>query len=288
MHSRSRVVRRFLHVSAWLLAGALLPRPASPCTIFTLSQGGAVFFGGNEDQAPNASYLVVDRKGAYGVVYLATPWDRWPLVMATGVNEKGLCFDSNWIPEERLARRAGLKAPKEWAVTLLMKECSTVEELLPRIATFDWGDSVDYQVHFADSTGDAAVIHPGADGRMTYTRKPKGDSRLVSTNFNLRRLEDGSWSCKRYETANALLGRALSARSATLDSARGALEATRQSGAVSTIYSELYDLRAMRMYIFYAGDFSRPVELDVARLLAENKRGLKRPLAELFREGGGR
>ena len=38
------------------------------CTIFTVSEGKAVMFGGNEDQMPNSSFLVVDNSGSFGVI----------------------------------------------------------------------------------------------------------------------------------------------------------------------------------------------------------------------------
>jgi hypothetical protein len=60
------------------------------CTIFTVSNGETVMFGGNEDQTPNSSFLVVDNSGTFGVIYFATPWKEMPLVMQMGINERGL------------------------------------------------------------------------------------------------------------------------------------------------------------------------------------------------------
>jgi hypothetical protein len=54
------------------------------CTIISVSNGETVLFGGNEDQPPNSSFLVVDKRGTLGVVYFATPWQKWPLVVTNG------------------------------------------------------------------------------------------------------------------------------------------------------------------------------------------------------------
>ena len=74
------------------------------CTIFTASNGETVMFGGNEDQQPNSSFLLVDNIGTFGVVYFATPMKEYPLFMQMGINEMGLCYDTNWIPKVARSR----------------------------------------------------------------------------------------------------------------------------------------------------------------------------------------
>jgi len=244
--------------------------PASACTIFTASKGDTVFFAGNEDQRPNEAYLFVDTSGSYGVVYIGTSWANWDMVMQTGINERGLSFDSNWIPLEALNPHPERGTPGEWVVTHILKECSTVEEALDTAFMFDWGESMEYQVHFADATGDAAVIHPGADGEIAYTRKSEGDGYLVSTNFNLVRLETGDYSCRRYDTASEMLSGLGLGEDFTVEFAASVLDATHQEGGVSTIYSTVYDLSGGIAYLYYDHRFDEPVVLDVA---AELERG---------------
>ncbi len=74
------------------------------CTIITASNGETVMFGGNEDLPfyTKSSYLLVDVSGPLGVVYFANPWKKWSLVTQIGINEMGLCYDTNWIPKEKL------------------------------------------------------------------------------------------------------------------------------------------------------------------------------------------
>jgi len=244
--------------------------PASACTIFTASKGDTVLFAGNEDQRPNEAYLIVDTSGSNGVVYIGTSWADWDMVMQTGINERGLSFDSNWIPLEALNPHPERETPREWVVTHILKECSTVEEALDTAFMFDWGESMEYQVHLADATGDAAVIHPGADGELTYTRKSEGDGNLVSTNFNLKHLGTGDYSCRRYDTASDMLFGLGSGEDLTVEFAASVLDATHQEGEVSTIYSTVYDLGEGIAYLYYDHRFDEPVILDVA---AELERG---------------
>jgi len=211
------------------------------CTIFTASNGETVMFGGNEDQTPNSSFLVVDNGGTFGVVYFATPWKEIPLVMQMGINEKGLCYDANWIPKEKLNPHPERKSQNEWAVTQLMRGASTVEEVLSKIFTYNWGGSIDYQIHFADKSGDAAVIHPGTNGELTYTRKSKGNGYLISTNFNLAKLDKGNWSgsysSDRYKTADKMLSKIDAQNNLTVELMASVLNATHQNSDSKTLYS---------------------------------------------------
>jgi hypothetical protein len=281
------------------LSISLLVAPTTnACTIFTASNGESVMFGGNEDQKPNSSFLLVDRSGTYGVVYFATPWKKWPLVPQMGINEKGLCFDTNWIPKEKLnphpERRAkfwtikepGKKDRFEWVITYLLKESTTVEEVLSKIFTYDFGDSISAQFHFADKYGDAAVIHPGVDGELTYTRKPKGNSYLISTNFNLAKLvNDPKLSLKkRYKTADEMHSKIVKENDLTVESVAAVLAATHQNRwfGAKTLYSAVYDLQKLRIYLYYNRQFDEPYMLDVKEELAKNEFGRKVSLKELI------
>jgi len=256
------------------------------CTIFTASNGETVMYGGNEDQTPNSSFLVVDNGGTFGVVYFATPWKEIPLVMQMGINEKGLCYDANWIPKEKLNPHPERKSQNEWAVTQLMREASTVEEVLSKIFTYNWGDSIDYQIHFADKSGDAAVIHPGTNGELTYTRKSKGNGYLISTNFNLAKLHKGNWSSSyssdRYKTADKMLSKIDAQNNLTVELMASVLNATHQNSDSKTLYSVVYDLQNLGIYLYYDRRFESPYILNVKEELAKTTFRRKVSLTDLI------
>ena len=256
------------------------------CTIFTASNGETVMFGGNEDQAPNSSFLVVDNSGTFGVVYFATPWKEEPLAMQMGINEMGLCYDGNWIPKEKLNPHPERKAQSEWAVTQLMREASNVEEVLSKIFTYNWGDSIDYQIHFADKSGDAAVIHPGTNGELTYTRKSKGNGYLISTNFNLAKLDKGNWSSSyssdRYKTADKMLSTIGGKNDLTVEFMASVLNATHQNMRIKTLYSAVYDIQKLLIYLYYDRLFDAPYVLDVKEELAKTTFRRKVSLTDLI------
>ena len=151
-----------IFVSTLLFNALVVLSPSSACTIISASHGEKVFFGGNEDQALTSSFLVVDNRETYRALYFATLGEKNQPVMQMGVNEMGLSFDVNRIPEAKLNPHPDRKSPDELLKNILGKLAS-VEEVLSLLPVYDWGASLAAQFHFADKTGDAAVIYPGAD-----------------------------------------------------------------------------------------------------------------------------
>jgi len=264
-------MKKFVKLSVFFLLfiPLFIVPPTTACTIFTVSNGERVLFGGNQDQTPSNSFLVVDKSGTFGVVYFATPWKQMPLHMMKGINEMGLSFDMNMIPKERLIPHPERKHQNEWAITQLMKEVSTVDEVLSKIFTYNWGNSFGFQIHFADRSGDAVVIHPGRDGELTYSRKPKGKGYLLSTNFNLERLDKGTWSCRRYEAADKMLSKISTKSDLTVDFMASVLNATHQDQRFQTIFSTVCDLQKLRIHLYYNRKFDVSYVLDIKKELAK-------------------
>lgn len=281
-----------------VFAVLLMVSQAAACTIFSASYGQKVFFAGNEDQRPqnSVSYLVVDKMGRYGVVFFATPWGKWPMVMEAGINEKGLCYDQNWIPDEKLNNHPEKIKAVDHPSWQLMRECATVEDVLANYQKYNWGGhwggTIEFQIHFADKTGDAVVLFPDKNGELTFIRKPKAASYLVSSNFNVRLMQEGDFSQSmswvgwdRYNTADKMLARIKSEKDLTVKSVAEVLKAVRQPDGArsSTIYSELYDPQNLRIYLFYNHQFDTAYVLDVADVLAKTKGRLRRvPLKDLI------
>ena len=237
---------------------------ATACTIFTFSKGDTVLFGNNEDyyNRSDVIYFVPSDGESYGAVYLGQRYtDRYN--PQGGMNEMGLAFDANAIPEARLNDHPELPQPRTWLAVMMMEECATVEEAVEMAGSYSWGASMAYQLHLADATGDAVVIGPGPDGEIAFTRIG-GEGYLVSTNFNLADPGDGPESCWRYEEASARLDELESVDEPALEDVSGVLEAVAQrGGAVNTIYSNVFDTRRQVAYIYYFHQFDEAVAIDL-------------------------
>lgn len=259
---------------------------AIACTIFTATKGNTVLFASNEDQASNKSYLVIDPTGKYGVVFFATPTADSPLVMQMGINEKGLSYDINTISTEKLNPVPNAIQQKEWALVALMRESSSVNELLNKFFTYDWGNSIAYQIHLADRFGDAAVIHPGEDGTLTFTRIDKNKGYLVSANFNVRDEGFNKYLPGRYKTAGNELKKLSSDESLTQEFMTSVLEKTHQEGGwinpYRSIFSVVFNLNTLDIRFYYESKFDKPYLLNVRSELSKTTGKKTIPLPEVI------
>ncbi len=255
------------------------------CSVFTISKGDRVFFAGNDDYINPDSYYWVDPGGGkrYGVIWVGTRDN-----VQQGVNEKGLAYDANGLPwidvNPHLERPAVIGDYTIYPVKI-MHECATVEEVIDWVNTHRWHSYMHDQMQFADATGDAVIISAGIDGEVAFTRKPEGDSYLVSTNFNVANPSNGyGYPCPRYETATENLESLLDQEDElTFQDAANVLDAVHEEGAASwTIESMVADLPNGIVYLYYFHQFDKPVVLNVAEELANLRTGV--PLSKLFPE----
>jgi hypothetical protein len=103
-----------------------------------------------------------------------------------------------------------------------------------------------------------------------FTRKPPGDSYLVSTNFNVANPANGFGVDSRYGTTQRLLGTLLSREDGlTAQDTAGVLDAVHVAGGTSwTIESLVADLPNGIIYLYYFHQFDKPVVLNVAEEIA--------------------
>jgi hypothetical protein len=253
------------------------------CTIFAASFGNTVLYGNNEDYTnPNTYYWVnPPGDGTYGGVYVG--FDN--LSPQGGINEKGLAFDYNALPKAALNPHSELPARGD-IMRKIYQNCSTVEEAIAMAKKHNWGTSIRWQVLLADATGDAVVISAGPDGELAFTRKPKGDGYLVSTNFNRANPENtypGSYPCWRYNKAVEMLERIKNEKDLTVGYFRSILDAVHVEGAVgNTLYSNIFDLKNGIIYLYHWHQFVEVATLKVAEEIAKASSPVR--IKDLFSE----
>lgn len=270
---------------------------ALACTIISAKRESTVMLGGNKDLPPTNAFMVIDKRGKLGVIYFATPWKQWSLAEHSGINEKGLCYDINWLPTEGLTAQPEKMRQNEWVITKLMQEATTVEEVLEEIFKYNWGDSLSYQVHFADKSGDAVIISPGLDGQLTYSRRPVGSNYLISTNYNEARRLRASWLGldvpyklifdSKYRDADEILTGLNSEHDLTVGVMVSVLKATHRNWwfntplSIKTVYSTIFHPSKSLVYLYLNRQFDDPYIIDVQKQLKESKSYKKISLADL-------
>ena len=254
---------------------------AAACTIFTVSEDGVVLFGNNEDYTnPNTYYWVEPAQdGYYGGVYFGFD-NFWP---QGGINEKGLSFDINSLPETPMIDHSELPYPDTYEGYSILRSCATVDEAIAHVRQFNWGPAMWGQIHVADATGDAVVIGPGPDGELTFSRKGAGNGYLISTNFNVADPAGQESECQRYQKADELLKKVGISEQLTPEYVKQVLDATHQESAdTNTLYSTIYDLKRGIILVYYFHQFEEVVELNVKDLLDNKPEPVQ--LSSLFSE----
>ena len=237
-----------------------LVSPSSGCTIFTITDGNVVLFGNNEDNFQSRhgrvwSFPAVKNK--HGLVLFGFRLHDNFDIPVGGVNDQGLCVDMNAIPSPSLT----VHSEKEYfsgSFKQILEECSTVTEVKEWVKTRDITFLQTEQAHFADKTGDAAVMSLNSDGETYFTNKTT--DYLISTNFNLAQ-ETNNGQCWRYTIAKEMLG---SMDSVTVDNSKQVLNDT---ALPAIMYSYIIDLTNGLIYLYTYGDFNRVAVLSIEELV---------------------
>lgn len=250
-----------------LIAGTL--KATTACTIVTISKGEKVFFGNNEDWTNPNTYIWFElpKEGKLGGIYFGFN----DYYSQGGMNEKGLCFDANALPEMTLNNHPERLSAYRWVVRHIIEVASNISQVIQLAEEYNWGTSMAYQVHFADASGDAVVISPGTDGELNFTRMNTNDGFLVSTNFNLGYPPNGWLPCWRYPIATEMAENIEHDENLTMDTIRDILEATHQEGTYTTRYSNIFDLVTRDIYIYQNFNFTSVVKLNLDEELVKGK-----------------
>ena len=268
--------RRGFKVATAVVCALLLPAlgsspsdevAADSCTVFAVSKDHAAFLASNEDYEIRDSYWWTEpgEEGDFDVLYYGLD-DLRP---RGGMNEEGLCYDATGLPHALLNRHFDRTPLTVHFPIIALRECTTVEEVVALAGTYDWGRRMYYQVMFADATGDAVVISPGADGELAYTRKQEGNSYVAITNFNCADTDHGDYPCDRYETATLMLDAAQANGVLGPEICGSILERVSQTEAEAyTLYSSICDPVNKQIHLYYMRQYDHVAVLDVSEELS--------------------
>lgn len=287
------------YVSALILVALVIVGVASPfvgsnsinnslgCSIFTITLGDKILFGNNEDFYLTGTFIkfVPQTGDRYGYVTLGYDdndheYDGYAM---GGMNDQGLCFDSNGLPEVSLDPKPGQPMAAFHLMEEVLYSYSTVPEVIEWANTSTWYlNMLASQLHVADASGDVVVISAGTDGRIAFT--DMGDQHyIVSTNFNLANPDNhiaGCYPCWRHDTAVEMLEDITTEEMLTINACRDVLEAVHQEGTNPTRYSNVFDLKQRSIYLWLERNFEIVVQLNLDDELAMGYH--KSTIADLF------
>ena len=259
-------------------------RITSSCTIFTATIGDTVLFGNNEDYklnnayrwyvpAQNVSTTYFGDKEIYGAVFFGfdnnnyTDVDGWE---QGGMNEYGLCYDANGLPDIELNLNPSASYPyTPHALAQVLWDCRNVDEVITWFQNIKWEGTLGGQFHYADSTGDAVVVSVNSTGQWIFTGIDT--SFLVSTNFNLEDTGHGDYPCWRYNTATQILSEITTVDELNVSACADILYSVHQEGTYATKYSNICDPVNLEFYFNSGDEFSVSEKFNLTDKLSETE-----------------
>jgi hypothetical protein len=181
-----------------------------------------------------------------------------------------LFFDGFAVEEKPVGDQPGKPRFRGYLLEEALLTCATVREALALLDRYSRHFMRRFQVLLADAGGDAAIVEGEAVIRKTGPF-------LIVTNFRQSHTLPAEITCPRYRIAGDMLS-----RSTVIDRnlIRRILAATHSEGGFATQYSNIYDLRDRRVYLYNFHNFTEEVVIDLAVELS-NRTGV-RELRSLF------
>ncbi|MFX1566972.1 MAG: hypothetical protein ACFFCV_01245 [Promethearchaeota archaeon] len=261
------------------------------CTIFTVSDDDNVFFGNSEDEGGNRRYTEIwfspaISESTYGCAFLGfngnePGGDDIDGLAIGGINTEGLCYDANGILPVSFVNYSWslgqiMSYISCWEI--ILRECSSVIEVIEWYENHNMGGWWGNQIHWADKTGDAVIVSPSPDNGIAFTRKT-GDY-LVSTNFNPVDHSQGWYPCERYEfVTNRLDELSVEGDISRHDLIPILYEVSdpETEDYIGTVYSNIFDLKTQTIYLYIQRDFQNEVILNLYEELEKGSHTYKIP-----------
>lgn len=233
--------------------------PILACSGFTITKNDQVLIGHNKDwhNPQTTIHVYPAEEGSYARLFLEIPFphvfDRDYNVLAGGINEHGLCYESFVTPFNpasfELFKPPLFKNPVDY----LLQKYTTVEEVVTYLEShnlFFLNYILSYgQIFVADRSGDAAIIEGDEIIRI------QGDYQAC-TNFLQSNPSLGNYPCWRYEKIIESLENATTVNNSFVQSLLESVQLYAQ-------YSWILDPIELSLDLFHFHDFDQVIHLNL-------------------------
>ncbi len=242
------------------------------CTSMMAIKNSMVLVGHNEDWTHSHHWVnfIPAAAGRFGCFYIS--WGHsWPI---GGMNDQGLFLGDNSVAKTGWrADPAKQNFPGNPRLHIL-QTCATVADVRLFFDAYNVPLLNELRFPFADRSGAAMVVEYAGGSVRFVTEKTWYQ---VSTNFLRTDYPGTEVPCNRFRIAWQMLD---SANELSVPLIRSILSATHQEGEYSTVYSNIYDLKAGLIYVYRKYNFKEVVVLNLDDELKKGARTVK--LSKLF------
>jgi len=236
----------------------------SACTMVMVAKGDVILAGNNEDwRDPDTKMWVYPAsKNKYGRICFGFGNGY----TQGGMNDQGLFIDANALSYTDWTPSANKPYFRGDLMDHILKHCATVDEVLVFFKKYNFPSLANVKFPIADAKGDAAVVEWG-QGRLQCIKRTGWYQ--ISTNFVQSNYKPGEYSCARYKMAEKIFSKAGKVSIALV---RSVLSATHSEYSYPTLYSNIYDLKNKKVYLYNFHNFEEVVIIDLVRELKKGKK----------------
>ena len=242
------------------------------CTIVMTAKDGLVLVGNNEDR--NNTETIVTFVPASEKYYGRILFGYKDAPFQGGMNDQGLFIDGNAVAPTGWK----LNPEKEtfsWSVMMsVLATCATREDVKTFFDQYNISALERARFPVADRSGASMIVEFG-QGDVQFVER-KGWYQ-IATNFIISNINGHQYPCWRYRRADRMLSEA---EHLTLELIRNVLDSTHQEERSLTVYSNIYDLKEGKIYLYNLRNFEEVVTLNLREELQRGERQID--LSTLF------
>lgn len=235
------------------------------CTAFYIAKDNVIFAGNNEDwfDYKTKMWVVPSEDGKFGGIYFGFS----DFIRQGGINEKGLFFDGFATDPLEVVNSKSKPHFQGRLADHVMATCETVEEVVNIFSKYNLEGFKTGMLMFGDAYGKSVII----EGDEFIINK-KGQQ--ICTNFYQSKIKRSDIDCWRFLEAEKMLN---TATEISIKFCKSILKAVHVD---FTQYSNIYDLKNKKIYLYHYHNFNHVVEFDLQEELKKGER--KYDIATLF------
>jgi hypothetical protein len=221
------------------------------CTGIYYEDGNIVLAGNNEDWMNPFSkiWFLPAEQNKYARVYFGFSEGG----TQGGVNDQGLFFDGFATKSLKVSLSTDKKVYEGDLAQKVMEECSTVDEVVAVFERYNLQFMESSMFFFGDKYGNSVIIEGDDIIRKSGTYQ-------IVTNFHQSSVNPDSIEDRRYLIAKNILSEE---KHVDADVIRKILANTHQEGKYPTQYSNIYDLKNGKIYLYHFHNYENVVEINI-------------------------
>jgi hypothetical protein len=238
---------------------SLFPKTALGCSAFIITKENIVLVGNNEDSLyPNARmWFLPNEQGKFGRVYFG--YDNYD--PQGGMNEHGLCFDGFMTDTLKITKSVNKDIYVGNLIDKVMSECKTIHEVIEVYSKYNLKYMENGMLFFADKNGESVII----EGDEFIVKK---DNFQIVTNFYQSQIDTNQINCGRFNIAKDMIKKL---KDISVKQCCRILNAIHQEGEIATLYSNVYDLKNGKIFLYHFHNYDNPIIIDLKEELKKGE-----------------